>query len=157
MKTALTIDPGGTTGYCITRLIQYKPTILTVGQKKMTHMQLYEFIKDTDPDILIYEDFEYRPGHLIGLDMFAKELVGVMKLYSEVCNSLLSTGIATYEQKPARKEAFSKRKRLEEMGCWATGKEHGRDAVRHFLYWFYFAQGNPHRTVESEVFRMEVV
>ena len=157
MKTALTIDPGGTTGYCRATLNPGKPTHLIVSERRMTHMELYGFIEENDPDILIFEDFEYRPGYLVGLDMFAKELVGVMKLYGEEVNMRPLENLDIYSQQPARKEAFSKRKRLEEMGCWARGKEHGRDAVRHFLYWFYFAQGNPYRTKESEVFQMEVV
>jgi hypothetical protein len=151
MTTVLTIDPGGTTGYCNAMLQQGRETKLVVGQKKMSHRELYLFLKDEDPDILVFEDFEYRPGHLIGLDMFAKELVGVMKLYEQNMN------VPTYPQKPARKEAFGRRKRLEEMGCWARGREHGRDATRHFLYWFYFAQGNPYRSKEAEVFRMAIV
>lgn len=135
----VSIDPGGTTGYAIGEDF---PEIFRVqiayGQKKMNSDELYEFIEDLNPSHLICENFTYRNKPRTGLDLTAPKLIGVVELYAT-----RQTGVTLYMQPPGLGWDYFTDKRIKDMRLYQKGLQHGRDALRHMLYWITFGKGFP--------------
>lgn len=131
-------DPGVTSGYTLA-LYDFEANKLTFsyGQVQWTELGLFKFINKIQPHTLGYESFEYRSG-LDKVDLTPCYLIGVIHMIEEMREP---RGIQIYSQKPAMKDQYFSAHRLKELGFYARGLEHGRDSVRHFLYWFFFGAG----------------
>lgn len=115
----------------------------------MSCLELFSWLESREPDVIICEDFTYRPGMLPGLEMYSRNLIGVINLYAELADSAFTWAEwrqpQVVMQQPKEKDGFFKSKeRLKDMGVWASGKTHGRDATRHFLQWHNFKGGYQH-------------
>lgn len=133
----VTLDPGITTGVVEAKIpwegnadVQLMPS-----QHKWDHVSFDKFLKNTAPDAIIYERFEYRRG-LGNAELFPRELIGIINLYGAYEDVVL------FAQMPARKnEFFKKKEKIKELELWVPDLRHGMDAMRHFLYWWSFGPG----------------
>lgn len=143
MHYMLSVDPGGTTGYC---KASFDGTTLTLrpGQERFTGGALFNFIleeiqaarKVQDSKFyLIYEKFHYRNKARPGLDLTAPKLIGVMDLLVE------EEGLLAFPQMPAEAMGYWTNDQLKRFQIYVPGMEHGRDAMRHLLQWWQFKFG----------------
>lgn len=132
----LTLDPGVTTGYTQAHITKDSVTI-KADQKKWDHNGLWIALCWYKPDIVVYEEFDYRRG-LGDANLYPKELIGVLHLWVQRTDKLMRV----YPQKPARKEEhFKKKETIMEKDLWVPSKPHAMDAMRHFLMWWTFGPG----------------
>jgi hypothetical protein len=134
----LAFDPGITTGYAVGYL-DVEKGLLTIGasQEKFSHDVLLQYLIDTKPNLIIYEKFEYRNRARPGLELFSRELIGIIKLYYAY-NSFSTTLV---EQTPAQAMGYFTDKKLKELEIYQPGKPHAMDALRHLLQWYQFGAG----------------
>lgn len=136
---ALAIDPGETSGLCYAQFRSDSDAIsLTIQQHVLNHDGLYTKLRIIDPDFIIFEEFEYRPragSRYAAVNLYPKELIGVIKLYGA------RNHVPLYAQKPAQAKGGFPDNLLKDRGVYTRGLAHGRDAVRHMLYWFEFGAG----------------
>lgn len=137
----LTIDPGETSGYAH-GIISKGEMVIATGQNKWTGLELLDHVKWFDPDIILYETFDFRRSPKAQRDrvnLYAKELIGVIKLHAEIEDK-----VDLQTQTPAQvmgKIAYFNHGRLKSIGIYKPGMKHANEAVRHLLYWFEFGQG----------------
>lgn len=83
----IAIDPGESIGVvCASNKAYYGTTITGEGRLKL----LYDFLKKLEPNYLVYEGFALRSNaalKLIGSKFITCEVVGVIKLYSQLTNT----------------------------------------------------------------------
>src|SRR5262245_46207779 len=124
-ELCLTIDPGKTSGYCLS-VITGDIVYVHYDQAEWIEAGLYGVLEQTQPDHLIYESFEFRQYRL-GVDLTPVRLIGVMNCWVQLHD---------YEelsvQNPATGKAYFVDEKLKEMDLYIPGKEHGRDACCHF-------------------------
>jgi hypothetical protein len=143
----LALDPGVTTGF-VNALLPERDTIMLVcGEDRMNHKALWTFLENTKPDVIVCESFEYRSRARDNLELFSRELIGVVNLYDQSTQKvkLVMQSAAT------GKSYFRDDKKLKELEVYKTGKPHGRDAMRHFLQWLFFGAGYGHYTDQKVV------
>lgn len=132
----LSIDPGGTTGLCIA----YKHATDTIRvmpwQERITHGGLFELLAASDLTDVVYETFEYRRGTRGNVNLEAKELIGVIKLWQQT-----NTHVNVYAQSPMTGKAFYSNDMLKKHGVYLRGRVHAMDATRHALHWLTFGSG----------------
>lgn len=130
---ALSLDPGGTTGYAICDINKS----ITIGwdEARFNESELTEFMELTSPDVLICEDFEYRNRARAGLDLTPPRLIGVVKLFTQSSDTKLIL------QKAAVGKGHYSDTRLKSIDLYRRGTPHGRDALRHLLHWLTFKGG----------------
>jgi len=148
-KKVHAFDPGRTTGYA-SGLIENGKLGVVSGQHSWEELQLYIQLKISNPDIIIYERFEYRSesaygkhGNLSNVDLFPRNLIGVINLYCQERKGQ-GTPVDLYTQMPRQvlgKEAYWSDKRLKEARVYKVGNEHANDAMRHLLYWWHLGPG----------------
>ena len=137
------LDPGITTGFATGQITHDGMMLVTSGQDRLSHMQFYELLRITEPNIIVCERFEFRQGnpqnYRKGLELFSRELIGVAMLYQEE----RAPEVEIKLQPPMKNSAttFFNDKRLTEMGIRKSGQEHANDAMRHLCYWFEFGPG----------------
>lgn len=131
----LSIDPGGTTGYCYAEIkdgkIGYHPFQMFDDVD-----DLYSRLEVFKPDFIIIEDFEFRGGARKGLDLTPVQLIGVTRLYC------LNSGCKLFTQKASTGKAYYTDAALKSRGLYLRGCPHGMDASRHLLQWFTFGYGH---------------
>jgi hypothetical protein len=133
----LALDPGITTGYVTASVPEMQPILLICGEDKMTHRELWLLLENVSPDIIVCESFEYRSRARDNVELFSREMIGVVNLYDQS-----NRGVKLVMQSAAKgKSYFGDDKKLKELGVYKVGKPHGRDAMRHFLQWLMFGQG----------------
>lgn len=136
----LSVDPGGTTGYC-KGSFDGTTLLLRPGQERFTAGSLYNFIEGEIPDpsegkfYLIYEKFHYRNKARPGLDLTAPKLIGVMDLIGE------KEGLQIFPQMPSEAMGYWTDDQLKRFQIYVPGLIHGRDAMRHMLQWWQFKFG----------------
>lgn len=135
-KHILWFDPGETTGYAGGIIEDGKMKVYT-GQKKFTVNELYMFIKDSRPDMLGYERFDYRNKSRKGLVLYSVQLIGIIEMYCETHKS-----VVCYKQMPATAiNQYFNEKSLKNEGLWKENKIHANEALMHLLHWFMFREG----------------
>ena len=157
LVSILSIDPGGTTGYCYAKIRENVVT-LTPNEKRTTPGGLYELLQwfiDEDQgrgkSHVVYEDFQFRQGIRTGLDLTPAKLIGVIELCAES-----TSFVQFYVQQPSVQgdKAFFTNDRLKELDAyWPHGKGHARSATKHLLYWLKFGAGAQY--VTDPMFAME--
>jgi hypothetical protein len=140
MVKVISFDPGGTTGYTNSIL---SDGMLSVGasQAKWSVGELWDYLDAEEPDIIVYESFEYRNRARAGLDLTPVELIGVIKLYIEKVDN-----VTVRPQRPGTGFDYFTDKKLKEDGLYIPGKPHAMDAVRHLLHWYTFGPGYKYNT-----------
>src|SRR4029078_2502464 len=147
----IALDPGGTTGWA-KGLIRDGKMYAISGQEKWNHIQLYNSLKLSKPDIIVCERFDYRKGGYKqeGVELISREYIGVVQLYVQKENVKLSpeplkdyTRVKLYMQMPSEGVGgyWKEDSKLKEDGMFMVGKTHANDAMRHLLQWFVFKEG----------------
>ncbi len=126
----VTLDPGGTTGYCYIRVSKEKLERFESGQivGHDHHVELHSLLSEKMPHLIISESFEYRNRSRAGLVLVSKEYIGVAKLYAA------HNGIHYLEQSPSQAMGFATDYVIRNLNWWKASKPHAMDAVRHMIY-----------------------
>lgn len=122
MKTRIALDPGGTTGVAV-RLPDGKFETLTTN----TSDELLQFIMDTRPDEIIYEEFNPIAARVDKYMLYTIRLVGAIKA---ACYILNIPGHAHIPSNRRRMLDESKRLLRERKRSFMT---HEMDAFAHLL------------------------
>lgn len=107
------------------------------GQYKWDVKEMMQYLLEQRPRVLIYEGFMYRNRSRAGLELFSRELIGVIKLYGAT-----DATCEVIEQSPSYALAGHwTDKNLKEAGVYAVANPHANDATRHLLQWYSFGPG----------------
>lgn len=121
----LAFDPGGTTGWAT-----FHDNAFFGGQLAgQHHYDLYLLMRDRDPNVIVYETFEYRNKSRSGLVLDSREYIGVIKLYAEI------NEVDIIAQTPAQAKGFVTDDKLKKMKLYQPGMPHLNDAMRHLVYY----------------------
>lgn len=140
---ALAFDPGITTGIA-TGMIDGRAGYMEVGstQEKYEVDELWEFLCKQVPDFIIYETFEFRNRAREGLELFSRELIGIIRMYSR-----RYLPKHTYDQSAYQgKGGYFTNKMLKEYNVYKPGMDHAMDATRHLCQWYTFGPGYAYNT-----------
>ena len=134
----LSLDPGVTTGTCLGRL-SHDRLYIRANQAEYTHLGLFTFLRSNSPNVIVCENFTYRPGPAKpNLILTSLEMIGVVKLYCEKTKTVLYMQEA---HEAEGKKAYFNNDRLKSLGLYQKSTPHGLSAMRHLLAWFHFKQG----------------
>ena len=125
----LALDPGITTGAAM----HFGIDQITTQQTMLPHIHFYEWLKQTDPTVIVYETFLYQRRDKV--ELYPVEVIGVIKLFAE------QRGIPLYGQSPSQAKGFMDDDKLKGMGLWKPGQKHGMDALRHLMYYLVVTKG----------------
>jgi hypothetical protein len=138
----IALDPGGTTGVATYETEHQIWDHCQIGPAEH-HNALWNYLTDTEPDVIIYERFMYQRRELtrgVTLNLDAVEYIGVVKLwYSQHVNVELVC------QTPHQAKMFWDDEKLKTVGLYITGAPHANDATRHLLYYLTFRSGDTER------------
>jgi hypothetical protein len=93
-------------------------------------------LEELQPDVIVYERFDYRNRARKGLELISRELIGVAELYTQQHPQVI-----LHKQTASSVMSYYNDNRLRLDLVYKPGKEHANDAVRHLLYWFTFGPG----------------
>lgn len=155
-KIAIGLDPGVTTGYAIGGIEDGKMTVVT-GQYRWDHIGLWQFLLNGKPDFVICERFEFRQGNVKdyrkGLELFSRELIGVVNLYQQLETMRENREVILYMQNPMKQPTKGRQTNthftnevLKRSAIYKPGNEHANDAARHLLHWWEFGPGFKYNT-----------
>ena len=133
-------DPGRTTGYAMGDIDEKGKMLVVTGQVEFTRAALLTQLEWYDPDVIVYERFDFRRSNRYQrdkVDLYPRELIGIIELYGETHSG--SVRLDT-QSASAAKGYFTDRK-LKEDGVYKPGKPHANDAARHLCHWFTFGPG----------------
>lgn len=134
----LALDPGGTTGWAYwTDDDPDRESEWERGQlsDRPHHTALWELLCTVQPDVLIYERFQYQRRELdkgVSLVLDSVEYIGVCKLWIHT-GRLVDTKLV--EQTPAQAKNLWSDEKVKALGLWIPGQSHAMDATRHLLYY----------------------
>ncbi len=136
------LDPGVTTGYAIgvVKDVDDERTVMGVSanQARMNCLELWTQMIEIKPDKIICESFEFRQHKQVpGLELYSRNLIGVVQLYSE----MFADEVTLYMQTASKGKGYFNNDKLKEHEMYIKGKEHARDAIRHLLHWINFGAG----------------
>src|SRR5436190_9890375 len=80
--TVIALDPGLTTGYASGYVEDGQLKVIT-GQDSWSHLDLYSQLSMMKPNWIVIEAFEFRRKTREGLELYSRELIGVVRLYVE--------------------------------------------------------------------------
>ena len=129
----VSLDPGVTTGIAVKRSDKTFFELITISEKKLNEMDLFEFLNAVDPDIIVYEDFIHT--QVIKVNLTPAHLIGVVKQYSQFAR------IPAISSAPSNKAWWTNHK-IKTIDLWEKGKPHGMDALRHLLFYETFKANN---------------
>ena len=138
----LAIDPGGGTGWVLHELgtKKYRRGCFLVTSSPY-HAKLLDFLSETRPDVIVYEEFVYRvqyigKGRKVAsptINLMAKEYIGIIRLYAQ------QSGCKLVVRQPGQGFDFWKDDKLKGLGLYLRGQKktngapHINDAMRHLL------------------------
>lgn len=125
----MAFDPGGSTGFK-----QFTKTEMFTGiqfTNKYHHLDLWNCIVNGQPDVLVYETFQYRNQSRAGLvPPGFQRIHWVIQLY-DIWNSA-----PVVSQSPSQAKGFVKDQTLKEAGIYVLGlSANENDAARHLLFY----------------------
>lgn len=132
IHTILAFDPGGTTG-----VAKYYVDQDEWEREELTgdhHHQIMQMIISENPDIVIYETFNYQRRDItkgVSLRLDSVEYIGVIKLCKQRAAHWGNVDFELVPQTPSLRNWWTD-ERLRELGLWVSS-EHERDATRHLL------------------------
>lgn len=133
--TVVAFDPGGTTGHAV-GIIEDGTMAVRAGQTRFDHIELYNQLAFLNPQYVIAEEFEFRNRSRKGLDLYPRELLGVLELWCQQNKKLI------FRQKAGQAlGAYYKDTKLKQDGLYIAGKPHAMDALRHLLHWYTYGFG----------------
>lgn len=135
------LDPGITTGYA-TGLIENGEMGVISGQAKWNEYLMYEQLRLSHTNAIVYETFEYRytKKREIGIELFSRNLIGVINLYAQQ-QAIKGESIGLYTQTPAKAKGHFSDQLLKKHNVYKIAAPHANDAMRHLLTWFVFGPG----------------
>lgn len=119
----IAIDPGRTTG--IAEL--WKDYNVNSFEIKGDMKLLYNLLYDESPSHIVCEQFQYQQRSQ-RVDLFPRELIGVVKLYCQ------KNGITLSLQPAAHAKKLFETEKLKKLHLWEPNRPHAMDAIRHLLY-----------------------
>lgn len=143
MTKVVAFDPGGTSGWMTWD--SGKPDSYEAASQISIpehHNLIRAFLQGLNPDVIICETFKFRSGQP-DADLISREYIGVIKLYYQQ-NEHVDLVMQDPHQAKG-KGAFWSDDKLARVGMLITPKHpnrHANDAIRHFMYWYTFTQGN---------------
>jgi hypothetical protein len=135
--TALTLDPGKTTGYCISALDE-DVAYVAYDQAEWNVSDLDTMLYTLWPQHIICESFEFRNRARAGLDLTPVRLIGIVELFAEKDKERENR---VKFQTAAQGKGYFTDSKIKSLGLYKPGFQHGRDALRHFLHWLHFGPG----------------
>jgi hypothetical protein len=144
--TTLTLDPGKTTGYCIS-VLDESVAYIAYDQAEWSISDLDTILYALWPGHIICESFEYRNRARAGLDLTPVRLIGIVELFA--AKDKERTNRVKF-QTAAQGKGYFTDKKIKDLGLYKPALEHGRDALRHFLHWLHFGQGFQYLAKEHE-------
>jgi hypothetical protein len=136
MRILLSLDPGITTGYCLGRM-NGDTCELAYNEAKLQPADLLLMLQDIEPEVIVYEDFQYRNRSRDKLVLFSVQLIGIVEAYR-----VLAPDCHVKKQTPAQGKGHYSDDALRRHGLYQKGGEgHGRDAARHLLQYMTFGAG----------------
>ncbi len=140
----ISIDPGGTTGvaicdFSVTERGEWEWMELTGDH----HMELWELLINHDPDVVVYERFNYQRRDItegVSLVLDSVEYIGIIKLAKRRCAYWGNTDFELVEQQPSVRTWWTN-DRLRKLSLWRSS-EHERDATRHLLRYMTHVRGH---------------
>ena len=124
----MAFDPGGSTGFK-----QFTKTEMFTGMQftnKYHHLDLWNCIVNGQPDVLVYETFQYRNQSSAGLVLDSREYIGLFQMYGQMYHQC-----SVVSQSPSQAKGFVKDQTLKEAGIYVPGHPHENDAARHLLFY----------------------
>lgn len=145
MLLVLALDPGKCTGYSLAAH-DAETFHICYGEKYLDPRQFWRFLDHTLPNdkecYVVYESFEFRQGKQhAGIDLYPRELIGILKLHRTFHVDMTHQ---LYSQSPdiqGGKKVYFTDAKLKQLDLYQRGVGHGRSAVKHLLWWFYFGPG----------------
>ena len=136
------IDPGVTTGVAIHEVydgeVNGKMKRLELGPDKH-HLDLYDLLLKTEPDILVCEQFNYRNvtnkgAEMPGIRLESREYIGVCELYTQICTRCKLVMSPTNNK---GKKALISPDKLKALGLYRApgGRQHMNDATAHLVHY----------------------
>ena len=149
----LSFDPGGTTGWAYHELYNGELTGLPMiegGQigPHEHHGELWELIYRRNPDLIVYEQFDYRLKkdketglEVPGISLISNEYIGIIKLWGQkMPKCKLHNQSSSYGGAGGKsRKAFWTDEKLKVIGAHTPGNQHRNDATRHML--MYITEG----------------
>jgi len=135
------LDPGVTTGYAEGLINEEGHMYVVCGQSRWSHLELWGWLEDHQPDVIITERFEYRNRARSGLELFSRELIGVANLYTQMVMPPPHELVMQPAGTVVGKTSYFNNDRLKKEGLYKPARDHAMDALRHLLYWFEFGSG----------------
>ncbi len=139
-------DPGGTTGWAWTSFNEipllnrgdvYAGMEWDCGQfygdECAQSKQMYDLVREFPRAIVVVEGFRLRR---MGIELSPVRVAARFEMLVWMHERRKNTDrwrIPVYEQMPSMAKSTMTDERLSELGLWAKGKPHGRDALRHCL------------------------
>lgn len=134
VQRILSLDPGGTTGWCVHNL---GGNSFRGGQLEGSkhHKKLFGLLRRERPDVVVCEAFNYQIRKQSGVDMpgvvlMSREYIGVAELWSQLYNRQL-----VMQQPSIIGLQWLKNPALKRLGIYKSGEQHRNDATRHMLYY----------------------
>lgn len=131
----VTFDPGITTGI-VQGTVTPGNLDFRAGQAEFSVKDLFYFLRDYNPEVVIYETFEYRNRARKGLELFPVQLIGVINLWGQI-----HPYKKLYPQTPGTGFDRYSNAELKRLGYYQPGKPHAMDALRHTLHWWEHGPG----------------
>jgi hypothetical protein len=140
-KRVLAFDPGGTTGWAWHQIGTKHWTGDEIDpEKKGHHVELYQFLRDTAPQIVVCENFLFAVPSIVGpegekvnmpkVELISREYIGIIKLYCFAHRKQLIM------QPPSiMATTWVKDEALQKLGLYTRGARHRNDATRHLFYY----------------------
>lgn len=119
----VSIDPGGTTGVAIKNDIGW---IFDQLGPHDHHRSLLNLLKDSEPDVVVCEDFIYQRRNKVNLKPV--EYIGIVKYY-------VSMSYCKLEMQSPSLRGFWTDARLKQLKLYNVAMRHANDATRHLLYY----------------------
>jgi hypothetical protein len=136
---AIALDPGVTTGYAIGDIDNNGKMNVVSGQERWGHEDLWVFLIQNKPEVIVSERFEFRNKARTGLELYSRELIGVTKLYAQIH---MWPPHAVIEQMPGTVlGGFFSDDQLKRDHLYKEARPHANDAMRHLLHWYQFGSG----------------
>lgn len=122
----LSLDPGGTTGITTKEDNRFRSYHLTTSGYRNTHLFLYNHLTEENPDLVIYEVFQFRQG-MNKAEFIGIEMIGVIELWGQINNKLVT------RINPSDGKGFWGDSKIKALGLWVPNLKHGMDATRIML------------------------
>ena len=132
-------DPGGTTGIAYTYSTRINLIVTKNKGPDQHHSELWHFLNYHQPNIIVYERFQYRPNpQAMKVDLIPREYIGILKLYA------LENKLEIYGYSAGNAKTFIQDTHLKKLELWKDKTPHERDAIRHLLYYLMTEKQDPY-------------